>query len=71
MDETSLLDDLSSTELKVYKLIIAGSAKTTDEMAGSTGVTSRTIKSTVAKLVAKGYVMRVGGDRDGRWVRIK
>lgn len=68
-DETSLLDDLTASELKVYKLIIGGAAMTTEDMAAVIGVTGRTIRRIISKLVAKGYIKRVGGDRDGRWVR--
>jgi ATP-dependent DNA helicase RecG len=68
-DETSLLDDLTASELKVYKLIIGSAAMTTEDMAAVIGVTGRTIRRIISKLVAKGYIKRVGGDRDGRWVR--
>jgi ATP-dependent DNA helicase RecG len=64
------LSDLTDTETTVYTIISKGNMSTTSEISEVTGIPLRTAERSVANLVEKGLVQRVGGKRYGKWVAV-
>jgi ATP-dependent DNA helicase RecG len=63
------LSDLTGTELKVYNAIIEGRAITRAEIAEVTGLSDTAVERSIAKLIEKGLIKRIGSDKAGRWVK--
>jgi ATP-dependent DNA helicase RecG len=65
------LSDLTDTESKTYALIREGTVTTAIEMSKVLGITDKTVKRVVAKLVEKGLVKRIGSKNTGRWIAVE
>lgn len=62
---------LNSTEKKTLELLINNPEMTAENIAADTGVTKRTIERTLKKLQEKGFIVRSGSRKTGRWVVVK
>jgi ATP-dependent DNA helicase RecG len=62
------VQDMSKKESIIYELICEGKVSKASEIAELSEIPKRTVERTLAKLVEKGYIQRVGGDRSGKWV---
>ena len=62
------LPNLTGTELEIYLLIREGKHATATEMSMALGISDKTVRRVLTKLMDKGYVTREGGDKTGRWV---
>lgn len=62
--------ELSERQKYIIDLICKTPSITVPEMSLKTGVTSRTIKRDIEKLVAMGLLKREGGRKDGKWIVI-
>lgn len=58
---------LSATETKVRQLLNERPSLTAKDLSQKIGVSQRTISRAISKLKNLGYLIRVGGDKDGYW----
>jgi len=61
---------LTKRESEIFLLICEGNASTIADIADSIGVSFDTAKRAVKRLVEKGYLQRIGGNKYGKWVPI-
>ena len=62
-------NDLTATELKVYKVIAEGNAITRMEISEAIGMSDTIVKRAISSLIEKGLIKRIGSDKSGKWVR--
>jgi ATP-dependent DNA helicase RecG len=62
--------NLKGNEFKIYGLIHEGKVTTAPEMAKSIGISERTVRRIAAKLIERGYIERIGGDKTGKWAPV-
>ena len=63
--------DMTESEFKVYETILKGEVFRLADISEASGVSVGTVRRSLAKLVEKGYIRRIGGDRSGKWVSAK
>lgn len=66
-----LNEDLSNTEKKVILELIKNSKYTYNQLASEIGISRRTVSRTVASLVEKKYIERIGNHKSGFWKIIR
>jgi ATP-dependent DNA helicase RecG len=69
-DATAEVLDMTDTESKIYALILAGKGSKIAEMSEASDIPSRTVSRILERLVNKGHIQRIGGDRHGKWIHI-
>ena len=69
-DWAPVVQDLTNMESRVYKVVCEGKVTTAVEISNVIGVSDKTVRRALAKLIEKGYVKRVGGDKMGKWVPV-
>ena len=62
--------DLTDNESKIYELIIAGKGTKIADMSEASGISSRTVSRILDNLVDRGYIQRIGGDKNGKWMPV-
>ena len=62
---------INSTERKTLELLLGEPSMTTVELAENIGVSKRTVERALNKLKEKGFLMRSGSNRKGKWVVVK
>jgi len=62
--------ELTKRESEIYLLISEGNVPTIANIAESIGVSYDTAKRTVKRLVEKGYLQRIGGNKFGKWIPV-
>jgi len=60
---------LTKAESKVYNVICEGTATTRREIALASGLSESTVKSVISYLLEKKFIMRMGSDKSGKWVK--
>jgi ATP-dependent DNA helicase RecG len=60
--------ELSDTDIAVLELLRKDGKRSIESLAGGIGKTTRTVDRSVERLKELGYIERIGGKRDGRWV---
>lgn len=66
-----LNEDLSGTEKKLILELIKNPKYTYDPLASEIGISRRTVSRTVASLVEKKYIERIGNHKSGFWKIIR
>lgn len=66
-----LNEDLSDTEKKLIMELIKNPKYTYNQLASEIGISRRTVSRTVASLVEKKYIERVGNHKSGFWKIIR
>ena len=62
---------LNATEKKTLAILLGNPDETAENIAASIGVTKRTIERTLKKLQEKGFLIRSGSKKNGKWIVIK
>jgi ATP-dependent DNA helicase RecG len=65
------LSELNDREAKIYTLISLGNVSKLSEISEASGMSLITVRRTLAKLIEKEYLQRIGGDRSGKWIPVK
>ena len=61
--------NLTEVESKVYSVVCEGVATKHVEISVASGVPERSVRRSIVSLMEKGMIIRVGGDRYGKWVK--
>ena len=62
---------LNTTEKKTLEILLSNPDETAENIATSIGVTKRTIERNLKKLQEKGFLVRSGSRKTGKWIVIK
>ena len=62
---------LNATEKKLLTILLSNPNETAENIATSIGVTKRTIERNLKKLQEKGFLVRSGSRKTGKWIVIK
>lgn len=73
-DQTPVVDAgyvLSKTGNAILSAIVANPDVSAENIAGSIGVTERTVRRYISEMVKKGILLREGSDKSGHWIILK
>lgn len=69
--ENNVYVDLNKTEKHTLQIFLENPNATTSEIAKKIGVTTRTIERAIKSLRGKGFIIRSGSKKRGKWIVIK
>ena len=64
------ISNLTDAESTLYSLISEGVSVSVKEFSRTTGLSEKTVRGAIYKLVKQGYVKRIGGDKYGKWMPV-
>jgi len=67
IEKSSIIEELTSSEIKICKIIAEGGYTTAKDIAICTGLSIRTVNRIIVKLKNMGIIYRIGNNRKGSW----